>query len=94
MTSAFRHSDDVFAPIAVPSWFLRFVAPLLAIAALPLAVIVFAGFMGAAAATAVLGRLRRRAKSRDSAAVDPVVIDGTYVVVEDGIGNGRPVGGR
>lgn len=93
MTCSYRAVGSM-EPLVVPTWFLRFVAPILVVAALPLAVIVFAWLMGAAAAGAALGRLGRRAgRERESEGVG-IVVEGTAVEVPDRPATAGPAGRR
>jgi len=81
MYAAFDNFERNPRPTIVPPWFLRFVAPLLLLLALPLALIVLALTLGVLAARALFNAFQPR-PTRPRADADGVLTDVDYVVVD------------
>ena len=81
MYAAFETFERKPRSTVVPLWFLRFVAPLLLLLALPLALIVLALTLGVLAARALFVAFRPR-PTGPCADADGVLTDVDYVVVD------------
>jgi hypothetical protein len=81
MTTSLR--DRILAGGLVPRWFISVAGPLLIIAALPLAAIVFGIAIGLIGASVVAKSFAAGTPCSATTATAPPVIDATYTVVED-----------